>query len=288
VPTTFDPRLEVDGQPATIGQLWGLDLAARSHFTAMQVRGRGTLGLAFHLTRLDAATREMFGAGLDGDLVRGYIRHALGDDLADASVRVHVFRPGIPVADPASAADIGGTGGTGANGTGANGAGPVSVLVTVRPPAGPAGRAERLRLVTYQRPLAHLKHGGSYGQNFFGGMAEASGYDDALFASPDGVISESSIANIAVADGDELVWPDAPALRGVMMQVLQRELTRAGLPWRYGPVRVADLPRFSGALVTNSHGLAPVAAIDDLELPADGPAVAKAAAALAAAPYDPL
>jgi branched-subunit amino acid aminotransferase/4-amino-4-deoxychorismate lyase len=142
--------------------------------------------------------------------------------------------------------------------------------------------------VTYQRPLAHLKHGGSFGQNFFGGMAEASGFDDALFASPDGVISESSIANLAVADGDALVWPDAPALRGVMMQVLQRELTRAGRPWRYGPVHVADLPRYSGALVTNSHGLAPVAAIGDLELPADGPVVTAAAAALAAAPYDPL
>jgi len=277
VPTTFDPRLEVDGQPASPEQLWGLDLAARSHFTAMQVRGRGTLGLDFHLTRLNAATREMFGAGLAGDLVRGHIRHALGDDIADASVRVHVFRPGVPVADQASAAAAA-----------ANGSGPVSVLVTVRPPAGPPSRPERLRLVTYQRPLAHLKHSGSYGQNFFGGMAEASGFDDALFASQDGVISETSIANIAVADGDELVWPDAPALRGVMMQVLQRELTRAGLPWRYGPVRVADLPGYAGALVTNSHGLAPVAAVGDLELPADGPAVAKAAAALAAAPYDPL
>lgn len=285
--TTFEPRLEVNGQPASLEQLWGMDLTARSHFTAMQVRGRATLGLEFHLTRLDAATREMFGTGLDGEMVRGYIRHALGDGIADASVRVHVFRPGATVANLASAnpasANLASAGASAAGGTGA-----VSVLVTVRPPAAPAGRPERLRLVTYQRPLAHLKHGGSYGQNFFGGLAEASGFDDALFASPDGVISESSIANIAVADGEALVWPDAPALRGVMMQVLQRELDRAGMPWRYGPVRVADLPRFSGALVTNSHGLAAVAAIGDLELPAGGPVVSAAAAALEAAPYDPL
>jgi branched-subunit amino acid aminotransferase/4-amino-4-deoxychorismate lyase len=275
VHTLINPRLEVNGETATLEQLWGLDLAARSHFTAMQVRGRATLGLEYHLTRLDAATREMFGTGLDGELVRGYIRHALGDDIADASVRVHVFRPGVHVPDVARAAA--------ANGTGA-----VSVLVTVRPPAAAPGQPERLHLVTYQRPLAHLKHSNNYSWNFFGGAAEAAGFDDALFASPDGVISETSIANIAVADGDELVWPDAPALRGVMMEVLQRELTRAGRPWRYGPVRAADLPSYSGALVTNSHGLAAVAAIDDVELPTDGPAVTAAAAALAAAPYDPL
>jgi branched-subunit amino acid aminotransferase/4-amino-4-deoxychorismate lyase len=265
-------QLEVDGQPASLEQVWGLDLSARSHFTAMQVRGRATLGLEFHLSRLDAASREMFGAGLDGDRVRGCIRHALGDDITDASVRVHVFRPAGPAA-----------GGTAAAGTSG-----VSVLVSVRPPAAPPDRPQRLQLVTYQRPLAHLKHSASYGQNYFGGLAEASGFDDALFAGPDGAISESSIANIAFADDGGLVWPDAPALRGVIMQVLQRELTRAGLPWRYGPVHVAGLPRFSGALTTNSHGLAPVAQISDVALAADDPVVAAAARALAAAPYDPL
>jgi branched-subunit amino acid aminotransferase/4-amino-4-deoxychorismate lyase len=260
-------QLEVDGRPASLEQVWELDLSARSHFTAMQVRGRATLGLEFHLSRLDASSREMFGTGLDGDRVRGYIRHALGDDIADASVRVHVFRPGGPAA---------------------SGTSEVSVLVSVRPPAPPPARPQRLQLVTYQRPLAHLKHSSSYGQNYFGGLAEASGFDDALFASPGGAISEGSIVNIAFAGDGELSWPDAPALRGVMMQVLQRELTRAGLPWRYRPVHVADLHRFSGALVTNSHGLAAVAEIGEAKLDADDPVVTAAARALAAAPYDPV
>jgi hypothetical protein len=37
------------------------------------------------LARLDSATRELFGPGLDGDLAREYIRHALGLGTQDAS-----------------------------------------------------------------------------------------------------------------------------------------------------------------------------------------------------------
>jgi hypothetical protein len=34
--------------------------SAYGHFTAMQVRGRRTRGLALHLRRLEAATKELF------------------------------------------------------------------------------------------------------------------------------------------------------------------------------------------------------------------------------------
>jgi branched-subunit amino acid aminotransferase/4-amino-4-deoxychorismate lyase len=255
----FTPRLEVDGRPATLDQVWAIDLSPRGHFTAMQVRGGATLGLAFHLARLDAATREMFGAGLDGDLVRGYIRHALGDDISDASVRVNVYQP----------------------------AGcPVSVLVSARPPAAPPARPQRLQSVSYLRPQAHLKFTGGFGQNYFGGLAGANGYDEALLTGPDGAIAEGSITNVGFIAGDAVVWPDAPALRGVMMQVLQRELSRAGVPWRHAPVRLADVASFDGAFVTNSHGLAAVASIDGVGLPAGSDLLATAAKLLAAAPQD--
>jgi branched-subunit amino acid aminotransferase/4-amino-4-deoxychorismate lyase len=271
---TFPPRLEVDGRPAGLEQVWALDLSPRGHFTAMQVRGGGTLGLDFHLARLDAATRELFGTGLDGDLVRGYLRHAL-DGTADATVRANVYLP--------------------------DGASAPSVMVSVRPPAAAPGRPQRLQSVPYQRPLAHVKHSTGFGQNYYGGLTSANGFDEALFAGPDGAISEGSITNIAFLDGDAIVWPSAPALLGVMMQVLQRELTAAGVPWRHAPVHLASLPGFGGALVTNSHGMAPVASIDDLVFPGfaggsggwppgsaqpDGGLYATAAKLLAAAPYD--
>lgn len=258
---SFPPRLEIDGRPADLDQIQALDLSPRGHFTAMQVRGGATLGLDFHLTRLDAASRELWGTGLDPDLIRGYLRQAI-DGLPDGSVRANVFVPA--------------------------GAGAPSVMVSVRPPASPPSRPQRLQSVPYQRPLAHIKHATGFGQNYFGGLASANGYDEALFSGPDGAISEGSITNIAFLDGDAIVWPSAPALRGVMMQVLQRELTRAGVPWRQGPVRLADVPAFGGALVTNSHGMAPVASVDDLVLPAGAELYATAAKLLAAAPYDPI
>ena len=117
------PRVEINGLPAGLDQIWELDLSSGGHFTAMQIRDRKTLGLDFHLARLDAATREMFGGGLDGDRVRACIGHALGPGVADAAVRVNVFRP-------AAGRDV-------------------SVAVSVRPPgAPPAGSSACRRSAT--------------------------------------------------------------------------------------------------------------------------------------------
>ena len=228
----------------------------------MQVRGRQTLGMDFHLVRLEDATRELFGVGLDGDRVRDYIRHALADDTADASVRVNVFRPGTDD--------------------------DVSVVVSVRPPASAPPEPQSLQTVEYGRPVAHIKHAGGFGQSYYRGLANANGFDEALFVGADGSISEGSITNIGFIDGDAIVWPDAPALRGIMMQVLQRELTSANVPWRYEAVHVSDLAAVDGAFVTNSHGMATVARIDDLSLPTDAELMRTAKQLLAAAPFDPI
>jgi hypothetical protein len=85
-------RVEVSGTAAAAARVQHLALVSYGRFTAMQVRDGRTRGLGLHLARLDAATRELFGTGLDGDLVRSRIRHALASDR-DASVRVIVFWP---------------------------------------------------------------------------------------------------------------------------------------------------------------------------------------------------
>src|ERR1700761_9844012 len=92
-------RVDVNGRTATAEQLRDYVLGPYGHFTAMQVRSARTRGLALHLARLDAATRELFGRGLDGDQVRAHIRHALGD-IQDASVRVIVYWPAAPPGSP--------------------------------------------------------------------------------------------------------------------------------------------------------------------------------------------
>ena len=50
-------RIEIDGREVDAEQLWST-ASAHGHFTAMQVRGGCTRGLAFHLDRLEAANTE--------------------------------------------------------------------------------------------------------------------------------------------------------------------------------------------------------------------------------------
>jgi branched-subunit amino acid aminotransferase/4-amino-4-deoxychorismate lyase len=254
-------RGEVNGRPATAGSLQHLALTNYGHFTAMQVRDRRTRGLALHLGRLQAATRELFGTGLDADRVRSHIRHALGSDR-DASVRVTVFWP--------------------------DGDDVPAVLVTVRPPAEMPAAAQSLMPARYQRPVPHIKHIGGFGQSYYNRLAASRGFDGALLVAPDGVIAEGSITNIAFFDEETVTWPDAPCLAGITMQLVEPRLASSGLPSRRAPVRLTDLPSFTAAFVTNSRGIAPVGQIDSMVLPVS-PALMKTVGEIyASIPWDPI
>jgi branched-subunit amino acid aminotransferase/4-amino-4-deoxychorismate lyase len=233
-------RIEIDGQEATKEQL-SAAVAGYGHFTAMQVRNLRVRGLDLHLARLDAANREMFGTALDAVQVLGQVRHALGDGTRDASVRIYVYET---------------PGGT-------------AVMVTVRPPADMQARAWRLQTVPYQRSLAHIKHVGDFGQSYYRRLAWRNGFDEALLTGMGGVICEGSVTNIGFFDGKSLLWPDAPVLHGITMQILERTLPRHGVPTSRVPVHTADLGSFAAAFVTNSRGIAAVGQIDDLVVPAD-------------------
>jgi branched-subunit amino acid aminotransferase/4-amino-4-deoxychorismate lyase len=250
------PRFEVNGRAATVADLSVLAVLNYGHFTAMQVRGGRTRGLDLHLARLDAANRALYGAGLPAEPVREYIRHALGD-VADASVRVIVFGEESP-----------------------------SVMVVVRPPFAEPDTAQSLRAVAYQRPVAHVKHLGGFGQSYHRRLAEREGFDEALLTGPGGVISEGAITNLGCFDGTSVVWPDAPALDGITMLLLEAALPAQGIPSRRGPVNVADLPAFRSVFVTNSRGVAAVERVDDLRLPVDHAFMKTVAEAYASVAWD--
>ena len=204
----------------------------------------------------------MFGTGLDGSRVRELVRHALRDDILDASVRVNVF--------------------------GSEPDNELSVMVAVRVPATMPSAPQRLQTVDHLRPLAHIKHIGGFGQAYYGRLARANGFDEALLVGPNGEIAEGATTNIGFVEGDAVVWPDAPALRGISMQVLERELSKAGLPWRRRTVRVADVGSFHGAFITNSRGIAPVGRIDETTLPLDAELMSTVMRTFGAAPWDPI
>ncbi|MFH9132792.1 aminotransferase class IV family protein [Streptomyces sp. NPDC017524] len=238
-PDTPLPHIEFDGRPATEEDLRIPALYGYGHFTAMQVRDGRVRGLGLHLARLDAANRELFELSVDGDRVRELIRRALGGaGLRDASVRVHGYLP--------------------------PGATHTTLMVTVREPAaGPAARS--LMSVPYARTAPHIKRPGEFGQTYYGILAGRAGFDEALLTAPGGVVTEGAITNIGFWDGSSVVWPDAPALVGVTMTLLEQGLERAGRPSARRPVTLEGpdgVARFPAAFVCNSQGIAPVRRID--------------------------
>jgi branched-chain amino acid aminotransferase len=106
--------------------------------------------------------------------------------------------------------------------------------------------------------VPHLKHTGTFDLVYYGHLAERDGYDDALFHTPAGEISEASIWNICFARGTGIVFPSAPVLPGIRQQTLQRGLDT----FTTTVVALADLPTYDAAYLTNSIDPAlPVAAI---------------------------
>ncbi|MEU5717395.1 aminotransferase class IV [Streptomyces sp. NPDC020403] len=232
-----DPYVEFDGRPATAGDLRIPAFDGYGHFTAMQVRDRTVRGLGLHLDRLGSANQEVFGVPLEGARVRELIAHALDSTGArDASVRVHGF---MPPGDTVT-----------------------TVMVTVREPARMPPGPKALMSVPYARALPHIKRPGEFGQVHYGRSAVRAGFDEALLTLPGGVVTEGAITNVGFLDGFSVVRPDAPALNGITMSLLERGLARTDRPSVRRPVTLDGLGAYRAAFVTNSQGIAPVHRID--------------------------
>ncbi|WP_030585596.1 aminotransferase class IV family protein [Streptomyces anulatus] len=241
------PHIEFDGLPATEENLRIPALYGFGHFTAAQVRDGRVRGLGLHLARLDAANRELFARPVDGDRVRELVRHALdGAGLRDASVRVNGYLP--------------------------PGAARTTLMVTVREPAVIPAGARSLMSVPYVRTAPHIKRPGEFGQTYYGILAGRAGFDEALLTAPGGVVTEGAVTNIGFWDGTSVVWPDAPALVGVTMTLLEQGLARSGRPSVRRPVTLegpGGVGRYRAAFVCNSQGIAPVRRIDGTEFTVD-------------------
>ena len=236
------PVLEINGFLPTPEELAVAAIDNHGHFTAMQVRNLRVRGLDLHLSRLTSAHRELFGTSLDAELVRSHIRHALGAAL-DGSVRVYVRQPEDRP----------------------------SIMVTVRDPGDMPGegRPWRLQSVPYQRAVAHIKRPNDFGQAYFQRRVMLDGFDEALLTGPGGLVCEGSVTNVGFIDGNRIVWPNAPALAGITMQLINLKFGRAGIEPERQEIRLSDIGKFGGAFVCNSRGIALVGQIDDVAMPVD-------------------
>jgi len=245
--------IEVNGREADPAAVSLLEHEGWGHFTAMQVRGGRVRGLDLHLSRLAAAHREVYARALDEPEVRARIRHALGAG-GDASVRVYGYWAGL--------------------------------IVTVREPQDMPRRPHSMTAVLFQRPLARLKHVGSWGQGRFREAALAAGFDEGLLVDETGRISEGTVTNVGFWRDGRVIWPEAPKLDGITMLLLRRQLATAGVGQAEEPVRVPDLASYQGMIVCNARGWAPVGRVDDLMIPQDDVFTGVIAAAIDACPWD--
>lgn len=252
------PIVLVNGREPSAEQLAHPALVNYGHFTAMQVRGGATRGLGLHLHRLRAAHAELFGTVLDTELVRHHMRAAL-DAHSDVYLRVTVYEqePGIP-----------------------------QVMTVIRPPLEPTPTPQSLLPVLYVRPFAHIKHVGSFAQIRYGEEAERQGYDDALLVGPDGRIAETTIANIGFLDGEHVIWPDGPSLRGITWQLLDHALDSERTPARQEEVTEDSASRYDGAFLANSLGLSPVGQLGHHHFPAPSKAFTRLSTLYAALPLE--
>ncbi len=169
----------------------------------------------------------------------------------------------------------------------------VDVLVAASAPLVPTAAPLRLQTRCFVRPVPQLKHVGTFPLSHHRRQALKAGFDDALFVDGEGpgaAVSEGSFWNIGFWDGDQVVWPQAPALRGTSERLLQQGLAQAGIAQVVRPVTRAGLGDLLAAFATNANGVQPVASIDRIgyAAAAQDALLALLADAGGRAPWEPL
>ncbi|MFG2227893.1 aminotransferase class IV family protein [Streptomyces sp. NPDC048644] len=240
----------LNGHPADPDALRTLALTNYGHFTSMRVDDQHVRGLSQHLERLVRDCRTVFGADLDPGVVRQYVRDAVGDKPGAFVVRVTILDPGLDIGRPAAANDP-------------------HVLVTHRPAGALPLPSLRVKTARYQRDFAQVKHTGLFGALHLRRDAQLTGFDDALFVGPDGLVSEGGTWNVGFVDANGgVVWPKADVLPGVTMALLQELHTRHSV----APVPAGHLPQMQAAFATNTAiGVRSISAIDDTQLTTEHP-----------------
>lgn len=262
-------ELSVDGAPGTADDLAHIALVNYGAYTSFRVEQGGVRGLRLHLARLEVEAVELFGVPVDEVQLRELLRTAVAD-RESCWLRVGLFSPNISPRTP-------------------DWHGRPQVLIARSPGPPPLAARLRLQVQTYSRETPHLKHVGTFGLIRARRAARAAGFDDALFADPQGRISEGTLWNIGFVSGNEVLWPQAPMLAGVAQALIQRGLAHAGLASRTVQVHVDDLNDFGGAFVCNSATPAcVVSAIDDRLFEMGASLIDRLDAAWASNPSEPI
>ncbi|MCK9921363.1 aminotransferase class IV family protein [Frankia sp. AgPm24] len=257
--------MELNGAPASPDQMRVLALTNYGHFTSMLVKDFAVRGLSLHLERLTRDCRQLFDTDLDTNAVRHQVRHALAGNPGPVMVRVTVYDPALDLGTIGSDAEP-------------------SVLVTTRPAGHGALAPLRLQAARYQRETPTVKHVSLFGALTHRRRAQRAGFDDVLFISDDGMISEASTSNIGFVRQGRVVWPRAAWLPGVTMALIDQRLDQ---PARTEPVNLSDLQDLEAAFVTSSGtGVRAVLSVDRTEWRTDHEVLDKVRELYTETPYE--
>ncbi|MGF6881735.1 branched-subunit amino acid aminotransferase/4-amino-4-deoxychorismate lyase [Nocardia sp. GP40] len=237
--------MELNGAPVTLADLAPLGLVNYGHFTSMRVVSGSVRGLSLHLDRLTRDCRQVFATDLDPDRVRDHVRHALREVTEPVTVRVTIYDPAIELGNPGGPAHP-------------------HVLVTTRSAPAVPQAPMSLQSMVYARDLPRVKHIGLFGALHHRAAAKRAGFDDVVFTTPDGKITEIATSNIGfITSAGQLVWPHADVLVGTTMRLLTQARDEDVVT---EPVTLDRLGEFVGAVATNAAvGVRAVSRVDNTQ-----------------------
>lgn len=241
------PQIEINGVPASTQAVLAVT-SGYGHFTSLQVRDGAVAGLSLHFQRLADATQRLFGSTLDLAQLRVWLQQAVqnANALSAASVRIVVHSAHFNRERPEASAAV-------------------DVMIAVSAAIERKQVPLRVQLRSYERELPQVKHLATFGLLWQRREARLAAYDDALFATHAGLVSEGSVWNIGFWDGSRVIWPQAPMLDGISQQVLKLGLARNGVTSEVRELRADKLRELRSAFACNANGVAvPIASIDDI------------------------
>ena len=143
-------------------------------------------------------------------------------------------------------------------------------------------RGQRLKTVAHIRELPSIKTA-NYGVGFYAArQVTGEQYDDILFTTPDGLVTEATRSNVFAVLGGQLCTPKRHMLLGITRHVVLKLATQLGLNPQERDVTVADLAEATEVFTTGSIAeLVPAGSLNDRPLPhtMDGPVFSRLRAA---------
>ena len=238
---------ELNGKMVDLHDLESLTFIAFGHFTSMQVRNNQIKGLHLHIERLQKSSKTLFGTDLSSEKIREYLSHIIKVDYPNASIRVSIFIKNLNFKKTRE--------------------NDLQVLITLSNPINHVNSSLTVTTKKYERLNPEIKHLGiAMGLLTFKREAQIKNFDDILYIDNDGNISEGSTWNIGFYDGEKIILPNTPALPGITIKLIEKQLKILGWKIEEKAIHISDVAQFKSCFIFNSTMIGrPISRINDIK-----------------------